>query len=108
MNLYGYGKILDVDLTTRKVEKKDLDTKFAEEFIGGMGFNSKILYDEVGPGVDPLGPDNIVVASPGALNGTNAPTTCRTEITIKSPLTGIFGTGNFGGYWGQSLKTEQK
>ena len=72
--------------------------------MGGLGFNAKILYDEVGPSVDPLGPDNIVVISPGALNGTGAPTTCRTEVTTKSPLTGIFGTGNFGGYWGQALK----
>lgn len=63
-----------------------------------------MLYDEVGPEVDPFSPDNIVVISPGALNGTNAPTACRTEVTTKSPLTGILGTGNFGGYWGQALK----
>ena len=59
---------------------------------------------QVSPQVDPFSPDNIVVISPGALNGTSAPTACRTEISTKSPLTGIFGTGNFGGYWGQALK----
>ena len=97
------GRALIINLPS-KVTKNLLDPQLLRMFYGGLGLNSKILYDEVGPGVDPLSPDNIVVASPGALNGTNAPTTCRTEITTKSPLTGIFGTGNFGGYWGQSLK----
>ena len=87
-----------------EIAKEPIDPKFSNMFMGGLGFNTKILYDEVGPSVDPLGPDNIVVISPGALNGTGAPTTCRTELSTKSPLTGIFGTGNFGGYWGQALK----
>lgn len=73
-------------------------------FLGGLGYNAMILYDEVGPEVDPFSPDNIVVISPGTLNGTGAPTACRTEISTKSPLTSIFGTGNFGGVWGQALK----
>ena len=88
----------------QKIVKEQIDPQLAKMFMGGLGFNAKILYDEVGPNVDPLGPDNIVVISPGALNGTGAPTTCRTEISTKSPLTGIIGTGNFGGVWGQALK----
>jgi aldehyde:ferredoxin oxidoreductase len=88
----------------QEIVKEQIDPQLTEMFLGGLGFNAKILYDEVDPSVDPLGPDNVVVISPGALNGTGAPTTCRTEVTTKSPLTGIFGTGNFGGYWGQALK----
>jgi aldehyde:ferredoxin oxidoreductase len=88
----------------QEIVKEPIDPQFAKMFMGGLGFNAKILYDEVGPSVDPLSPDNVVVVSPGALNGTGAPTTCRTEISTKSPLTGIFGTGNFGGYWGQAFK----
>jgi len=97
------GVKLQINLP-HEIVKEPLDLQFTKMFLGGLGFNAKILYDEVGPGVDPLGPDNVVVVSPGALNGTGAPTTCRTEISTKSPLTGIFGTGNFGGYWGQALK----
>jgi len=88
----------------QEIVKEQIDPQITKRFLGGLGFNAKILYDEVGPSVDPLGHDNVVVISPGALNGTGAPTTCRTEISTKSPLTGIFGTGNFGGYWGQALK----
>jgi len=97
------GRALQITLP-QKVVKEKLDSQLTQMFLGGLGLNAKILYDEVGPSVDPLSPDNIVVISPGALNGTNAPTACRTEVTTKSPLTGIVGTGNFGGVWGQALK----
>lgn len=101
---YGYaGKILEVSLP-QKMTKEDLDPRIARRFLGGLGFNAKILYDETGPEIDPLSPENIVVISPGALTGTGAPTSCRTEVTTKSPLTGIIGTGNIGGSWGSELK----
>ncbi|MDO8473094.1 MAG: aldehyde ferredoxin oxidoreductase family protein [Dehalococcoidia bacterium] len=99
-----YGKILDVDLSTGRTTKRDIGPVFARKFLGGLGFASKILYDEVGVDVDPLGPDNIVVFAPGALTGTEAPCSGRTEITTKSPQTGIIGSGNTGGYWGVALK----
>jgi aldehyde:ferredoxin oxidoreductase len=103
LNHEAKGIKLQINLP-QEIVKEPIDLQFTKMFMGGLGFNTNILYDEVGPTVDPLGPDNIVVISPGALNGTGAPTTCRTEISTKSPLTGIFGTGNFGGYWGQALK----
>jgi len=103
--LYHEAKGIKLQINLpQKIVKEQIDPQLAKMFLGGLGFNAKILYDEVGPSVDPLGPDNIVVISPGALNGTGAPTACRTEVTTKSPLTGIIGTGNFGGYWGQALK----
>ena len=58
MVLYGYGKILEIDLSTGSIIKRDTDPGFAHEYIGGMGFGCKILYDEVGPDVDPFGPEN--------------------------------------------------
>ena len=100
MVLYGYGKILDVDISNGKIEKREIDPDFARKFIGGMGFSCKILYDEVGTNVDPLSPDNIVIFANGPLTGTSAPCSGRTEITTKSPLTRSIGTGNTGGVWG--------
>jgi len=102
---YGYaGKILEVNLSTGKLLKKNLDRKIAFKFIGGLGLASKILYDEVGRTVEPLSPNNVVIIATGALTGTAAPTSNRVEVTTKSPLTGIIGTGNFGGCWGSRLK----
>ena len=103
-DLYGYGKMLDVDLSRQRILKKSVDPEFARSYIGGMGFGCKILYDEVGPYVDPLGPDNILIFANGPLTGTKAPCSGRTEVTTKSPLTGSIGTGNTGGMWGTRLK----
>jgi len=104
MTLYGYGKILDVDLSTEEIVRRDVDPAFAREYIGGMGFSCKILYDEVGPDVDPFDPGNLLIFANGPLTGTIAPCSGRTEVTTKSPLTGSIGTGNTGGMWGTRLK----
>jgi aldehyde:ferredoxin oxidoreductase len=104
MELFGYGRVVDVDVSTGEIEKRNIDPVFAQEYIGGMGFSCKILFDEVGPDVDPLGPDNIVIFANGPLTGSEAPCSGRTEVTTKSPLTGSIGTGNTGGHWGVLLK----
>jgi aldehyde:ferredoxin oxidoreductase len=102
---YGYaGEIVEIDLSTKKIVKKNTDRQMVKKFIGGLGFSSKMLFEQVGKDVSPYAPDNIVVVAPGALTGTGAPTACRTEISTKSPLTGTIGTGNFGGSWGTRLK----
>ncbi|MFC1920446.1 aldehyde ferredoxin oxidoreductase family protein [Chloroflexota bacterium] len=104
MTMYGYGKILDVDLSTGEIKQTEIEPEFARKYIGGVGFGSKILYDEVGPDVEPLSPENIVIFSNGPLTGSRAPAGSRTEITTKHPLTGGIGTGNTGGVWGGILK----
>ncbi len=101
---YGYGKILDVDLSTGQIVKKDVEPQFAREYIGGMGFSGKILYDEVGADVDPFSPKNVVIFANGPLTGIPVSWAGRTEITTKSALTGSIGTGNTGGVWGARLK----
>jgi aldehyde:ferredoxin oxidoreductase len=102
--VHGYGKWLDVDLASKNIIKKDIDPEFARKYIGGVGFGCKILYDQVGPEVDPLSPENVVIFSVGALTGSGAPSASRTEITTKHPQTGSIGTGNSGGAWGAMLK----
>lgn len=101
----GYvGEILKVDLSLKKAVPVGLDAKIVQTYLGGLGLAMKILYDEVGPDVDALSPDNIIIAAPGPLSGTATPTNSRTEVVTKSPLTGIIGAGNFGGWWGARLK----
>jgi aldehyde:ferredoxin oxidoreductase len=104
VSFYGYGKILEIDLSTGRLVKRDISPQFARDYIGGMGFSCKILYDEVGPDVDPLGPQNILIFANGPLTGTEAPCSGRTEVTPRNPLTGNIGTGNTGGLWGARLK----
>lgn len=104
MNERCIHNILEVDLASKECLVLPMEEKLLKDYIGGLGLGMKILYDEVGPNVDPLGPENIIVIAPGPLSGTDAPTNGRTEIVTKSPLTGIIGIGNFGGTWGAKLK----
>jgi len=102
---YGYaGKILIVDLNHNKFSQQPLDENLQTMYLGGAGFNARILYDNITPGTNPLGPENVLVFSAGTFCGTNIPTACRTEASALSPATGLFGTANSGNYWGSELK----
>lgn len=103
--MFGYGgKVLRVNLTQEKIEKRELDPKLAREWIGGRGFIAKVLYDEVPAGVDPLGPENRLVIATGPLSGTFWPSAAKIVFGTKSPLTGGYGDSNLGG----SLMAELK
>ncbi len=103
--MLGYtGKILDIDLASKKINIQQLTEEMASQFIGGTGFGSKIIYDQVGHDADPLGPENIIVFAPGPLNGTGAPFSGRLDLAAKSPLTGLLGLANSGGGCGVELK----
>ncbi|MFZ5651693.1 MAG: aldehyde ferredoxin oxidoreductase family protein [Bacillota bacterium] len=105
MECQGYvGKILDIDLSTGTFLCKDLPEDLIRSHLGGIGFNASILYRELSPGTNPLGPGNILAFSTGPLVGSNIPTSCRTEASALSPATGLFGTSNSGNYWGGELK----
>ena len=55
----GYaGKILRVNLTTRKSTEEPLNPKLARDYIGGTGLGDRIIYDEVPPSTDPLSPED--------------------------------------------------
>ena len=93
----GYaGQILEVDLSQKNVKKMPLDEALARDFIGGIGISTKLLYDHIEPGTDPLSPGNVFVIGSGSLGGTLAPTSARAEIVSKSPLSGFIGWANNG------------
>jgi len=102
---YGWaGTILRVDLTENKVTKHPFPVEWGTRFVGGSGVNDWILWEEVGPEVDPLSPDNRLIFGVGPLVGTIVPLGSRTHVTTRSPLTGIFGDSNAGGFWSSKLK----
>lgn len=100
----GYmGKILEVDLTNKKIQRKDLNKSEVWKYIGGSGLGAKILYEKTFSNIDPLGPDNVLIFMTGPLTGTPVPGG-RHSIIAKSPLTGIWGEASIGGTWGRELK----
>lgn len=101
----GYwGKILEVDLTTRSVGVESLDPQDARSFVGGSGLATKILYEQTDGSTGPLSPENTVVFATGPLTGTPVFGTGRHHVVTRSPLTGIFGESDVGGSWGVALK----
>jgi aldehyde:ferredoxin oxidoreductase len=102
---YGWaGTILRVDLDKKKITKQPLSKELALGFLGGRGFNMKVLWDEVKPGLDPLSPGNVLSIGVGPLNGTIFPCSGRYNVSYKSPWTGILGDGNAGGKLAAALK----
>lgn len=95
--MFGWtGRVLDIDLTSSQVHDLPLDKNLALTFLGGRGLNSKILFDRVRPGTDPLGPDNVYCVAPGPLSGTVLGMSSRVEVSTLSPYSGILGDGNAG------------
>ena len=101
----GYtGKWLHVNLTTGQIEPREYDAALAEEYLGGNGFGTRLLWEQVGPEVDPLAPESLLIFATGPLCGTLLPNSGRMEVVAKSPLTGIYGDANAGGFFGPELK----
>ena len=102
----GYwGKILKVDLTEGKTTVDPLPEEWRKAFVGGTGFASKILYDEIPAGADPFGPENVFVFGVGPFQGgSQVLGSGRFVVCAKSPLTGIFGESLAGGYNAEEFK----
>jgi aldehyde:ferredoxin oxidoreductase len=98
------GKILRVNLTTKQITEEPYPETLSRQFMGGAGAGVKLLYDEVDPKADPLGPDNKLIASLGFLAGTSAPVTSRIAFVAKSPLSGTVGYANSGGFFPNELR----
>ncbi len=98
------GKILDVNLSDGTVKSYPLDMDLAHQFIGGRGLGARLLWDLVGPQVDPLSPENVLIFCAGPLTASGAQTSNRFSVSTKSPLTGTVLDANSGGWWGMQFK----
>jgi aldehyde:ferredoxin oxidoreductase len=98
------GKLLWVNLSSGEIKIETPDENLYRNYIGGYGLASRLFYDRMKPGVDPLGPDNILGLVTGPLTGTTAIGGSRFTAVAKSPLTGGWGDANCGGHFGPHLK----
>ena len=97
-------KLLRVNLSKGVAKDEDIPKKLALDYVGGRGFGSKYLYDEVAPGTDPLGKQNKLLIGTGPLAGTSAQSLSKWIAVTKSPLTGTFMRSYGGGDFGAWLK----
>jgi len=98
------AKLLHVDLTTRATRVEELSEVVVRKHLGGGALAAHLLLRELRPGVDPLGPDNVLVFTTSVVNGLSLSGTNRYTAAAKSPLTGGYGESEAGGWWGPELR----
>jgi len=98
------GTILRADLTRRKTTTELLGRYYQENGVGGRGIGQIVMFEEVEPASDALGPENKVILGAGPLVGTLAPTCGRMSVETKNPLTGGLTSSNMGGHIAAEMK----
>jgi len=98
------GFNLEVDLTRGNIERVPTDPELTELHLGGLGTNARMMWDRVGPEVEPFDPENLLIFGTGLLAGTPAPSCNRTIVSTISPQTRLMAFSMMGGFWGPELK----
>jgi aldehyde:ferredoxin oxidoreductase len=96
-------KIAYIDLSTREIKVRPIPVDVRRKFLGGRGLDAYLLYNHTKKGCDPLGSENTVMVSGGILTATLASATARTHVMAKSPLGGMLGSCNMGGFFAPEL-----
>jgi aldehyde:ferredoxin oxidoreductase len=98
------GTLLRINLSNGKITTES-SGKF-KQYIGGMGFGYRIMYDEVPPGTKPFDEANKVVFAVGPLTGSGAPCSSRVNITSLSTFTrgNLVVDAHMGGFMAAEMK----
>ncbi len=98
------GEILWVDMTKGSIEKRPIDEELVKNYLLGAGYLSRVLYDMIPAGTDPLGEKNVLGIATGTLTGSMFPQASRHVVAALSPLTGVWGESHAAGFFGAELK----
>src|SRR3990172_1956844 len=101
----GYhGKILHVDLSSGALEIEQPEEAFYRTYLGGSAIGLHYLLKMTRPGVDPLGPDNVLALALGVLTGAPISGQSRMTAVARSPLTDAVGDSQSGGFFPAEMK----
>ena len=98
------GKILWVDLSSGIIHEEAIPAPVYRQVLSGIGLAAWVMYHNIPPGADPLGPENVLGFVSGLLTGTNSVFSGRWIAVGKSPLTGTWGEANCGGTLAEAIK----
>jgi len=98
------GRILMVDLESGQLKVETPADEIYQTYLGGYGLGAYFLFRMQKPGVDPLGPENLLGFFTGLLTGTPGITSNRYVVVAKSPKTLTWGDANSGGSFGPAMK----
>ena len=95
--------LLEVDLRAKNSRVIDVTDK-VQLYLGGSGLGSRLIWDLVPPGTDPLSPDNILYIGVGPITGLVG---TKVSCSFLSPLTGWAGEASVSGYIGDEIMRTQ-
>ena len=98
------NRVLRVDLNKQEATVEPLRMDFAEKYVGSKGLAIRYMYEDLKPGIDPLGPDNKLYFTTGPMTGTPIPCSGKLSVAAKSPATGTMNDCSIGGHIGIRLK----
>jgi aldehyde:ferredoxin oxidoreductase len=98
------GRILHVNLSKQKSSVQSLPQALCKQYIGGVGFSTRLLFNHVPRQTPPLHSDNALIFATGPFAGTMFPTGNKHSVTAKSPLTGFIGDSLSGSFWTHEVK----
>ena len=102
---YGFhGRVLHVDLTTGKTGIENPAEDFYRKYGGGSGLGMYYLLKNTPPGTDPLAPENCLSFFVSPITGAAVGGLSRVNVTAKSPLSGLVGDSQAGGFFPAALK----
>lgn len=103
MNGY-WNKVLYVDLKKKKVKTKKIDDKIWKTVLGGAGYGSYVLYDEVPKETKAFDPENRLIYATGPFQSTKLSGAGKWTLIGKSPQSELQCHDSVGGDFGINLK----
>ncbi len=101
----GYnGRILRINLTTKKIEEEKPTESFYRTYMGGGAVGAYYLLRETEGNTDAFDPGNIITIAPSVTTGAVVTGVSRCSVVSLSPLTGAVGEGQAGGSIGPMIK----
>ncbi len=102
----GYNnRSLAINVGTHEIKEKPVTQEMIDKFVGGKGFDLKLLWDSVNENTKWSDPENSICISCGPVAGnTNYPGSGKSIVVSLSPMTGIPIDSNVGGHFGPYMK----
>jgi aldehyde:ferredoxin oxidoreductase len=94
-----------VDLTRGTVETRTLPEDVYRRYPGGSALAAYLVMQEIEPGADPLGPDNVLAMAVSPLTGLAISGQSRMTACARSPLTGAIGDSQCGGFFPAEMRS---
>lgn len=103
--MHGFtGNIVVADLSAGTITIDHPTEAMYRRYLGGAALAMDYVLREVPPAADPLGPENVLVFAVGPMTGTAISGQSRMSVNAKSPLTGVIGDAQVGGFFPAELK----